>query len=41
MTFYIKDRDGTDKVLVIDDSNRGEAHDSWLIAWEKQQADNS
>jgi hypothetical protein len=38
-TFIILDRDGTDKFLVVDDSNRAEAYDSWRLAWEKQQKD--
>jgi hypothetical protein len=37
ITFYIQDRDGSDKVLVVDESNRGEAYDGWRQAWEKQQ----
>jgi len=40
-TFLIKDRDGIDKVLVVDESNYAEAYDSWRLAWEKQQEDNS
>lgn len=36
LTFLIKDRDGTDKTLVVDDSNRAEAMDSWRLAWEQQ-----
>ena len=39
ITFYIKDRDGVDKVLVVDESNRDEAYDSWRSAWEKQQSE--
>lgn len=35
-TFLIHDRDGSDKVLVVDEENRGEATDSWLQAWERQ-----
>lgn len=38
ITFYVFDRDGIDKVLVVDDANRGEVSDSWMAAWEKQQA---
>jgi hypothetical protein len=38
VTFLIKDRDGVDKELVVDESNRGLAHDSWQQAWEEQQA---
>ena len=37
LTFFILDRDGVDKVLVIDESNRSDAIDSWRLAWEKQQ----
>ncbi len=37
ITFCIKDRDGLDKVMVVDDTNRDEAYDSWQQAWEKQQ----
>ena len=38
LTFFIKDRDGTDKELIVNAENRAEAYDSWRIAWEKQQA---
>jgi hypothetical protein len=34
----IKDRDGSDKVLVVDEENRGLAYDSWRLAWEQQQS---
>jgi hypothetical protein len=37
ITFFIMDRDGVDKTLVVDESNRAEAYDSWLLAWEEQQ----
>jgi hypothetical protein len=37
ITFHIKDRDGSDKILIVDETNRGEAYDSWQLAWEKQQ----
>ena len=37
-TFYIKDRDDTSKVLVVNQDNWAEAYDSWLLAWERQQA---
>ena len=40
-TFLILDRDGIDKVLVVDETNRLEAYDSWRQAWEKQQSSNS
>ena len=36
-TFLIMDRDGTDKVLVVDESNYAEAYDNWQLAWERQQ----
>ena len=36
-TFVIKDKDGVDKVLVVDQQNWADAHDSWFLAWEKQQ----
>jgi len=38
ITFFIKDRDEVDKILVVDEDNRADAYDSWLLAWEKQQA---
>lgn len=38
VTFFILDKDGTDKELVVDEENRAEAYDSWRLAWEKQQA---
>ena len=37
ITFYIKDRDGEDKVLVVNEKNWPEAYDSWQDLWEKQQ----
>lgn len=37
-TFFILDRDGLDKVLIVDENNWAEAYDSWQIAWEKQQS---
>jgi hypothetical protein len=36
-TFLIKDRDGIDKLLVVDDSNWADAYDSWQLVWEQQQ----
>ena len=38
ITFQIKDRDSSTKVLVVDQNNWTEAYDSWLQAWERQQA---
>jgi len=38
-TFYIRGRDGVDRVLVVDEDNRAEAYDGWQLAWERQQAD--
>lgn len=40
LTFFILDRDGVDKTLVVDESNRAEAVESWRLAWEQQQASN-
>ncbi len=33
-TFVIKDRDGVDKVLVVDENNWADIHDSWMTIWE-------
>ena len=41
ITFLIMDRDGTDKTLTVDESNRAEAYDSWRLAWEIQQTERS
>jgi hypothetical protein len=38
LTFLILDRDGIDKTLIVDKNNQPEAYDSWLQAWEAQQA---
>ena len=32
IVFFIKDRDGQDKELVVNDENRAEASDSWQRA---------
>ncbi len=37
ITFCIKDRDGLDKVLVVDQANRAEVYDFWHEVLEKQQ----
>jgi hypothetical protein len=37
ITFCIKDRDGSDKTLLVTDKNRDQVHDSWLKAWEEQE----
>jgi hypothetical protein len=37
-TFIIKDRDGINKQLLVDDHNWAEAYDSWQLAWEAQQS---
>ena len=37
-TFFIKDRDGVDKTLVVDESNRDLAYDSWIQAYEEQES---
>jgi hypothetical protein len=36
ITFFILDRDGMDKTLVVDERNRAEAYDSWRQVWEQQ-----
>ncbi len=36
ITFFVLDRDGIDKTLVINDENRAEAYDSWRQVWEQQ-----
>jgi hypothetical protein len=38
LTFLILDRDGIDKTLVVDRNNQADAYDSWMQAWEKQEA---
>ena len=38
VTFLIKDRDGVDKTLVVDETNRALAYDSWIQAWEEQES---
>jgi hypothetical protein len=35
-TFFILDRDGINKTLIVDESNQELAYDSWLLAWEEQ-----
>jgi hypothetical protein len=37
VTFFILDKDGSDKTLVVDEENRAVAYDSWRQAWEEQQ----
>jgi hypothetical protein len=36
-TFVIKDKDGKEKVLVVNEENLAEAYDSWILAWEKER----
>ncbi|MEK6256664.1 MAG: hypothetical protein N2C13_05020 [Chloroflexota bacterium] len=36
ITFYIKDRDGEDKVLYVNADNWPDAYDSWFLMYEKQ-----
>ncbi|HUF40272.1 MAG TPA: hypothetical protein VMN57_17245 [Anaerolineales bacterium] len=38
IVFYIRDRDGSEKELVVDDGNLAEAIDSWMKAYADQQA---
>lgn len=37
ITFFIKDRDESSKVLVVNDDNWATAYDSWRLAWEQQE----
>jgi hypothetical protein len=39
-TFFIKDHDGQDKILVVTPDNWAEAYDSWVQAWQRQQREN-
>lgn len=38
LRFFITDRDGQDKTLVVTEENRGDVYNSWREYWEKQQA---
>jgi hypothetical protein len=35
-TFYIKDRDGVDKILVVDENNWQDVYEGWILDWEKE-----
>jgi hypothetical protein len=37
VTFFILDKDGSDKELVVNKDNWAVAYDSWRQAWEQQQ----
>lgn len=37
-TFYIKDRDNSSKVLVVNEENWDRAYDSWIEVWKAQKA---
>jgi hypothetical protein len=37
LSFFITDRDGSQKALVVTDENRADVYNSWRIAWEKQE----
>ncbi len=39
VTFFIKDRDGTEKQLDVNQENWPDAYDSWLHLYETQQVD--
>ena len=41
ITFYIHDRNGTDKELYVNDENLPDAYNSWLLLWTEQQAHKS
>ena len=38
LTVEIIDRDGTEKTLVVTDENWGAIFDSWMLAWQEEQA---
>jgi hypothetical protein len=38
ITFFIKDRDGSNKVLHVNQENWPEAYNSWMLLYQKQQA---
>ena len=40
LTFHIRERDDTEKELIIDDSNIATAIDSWIRAYNEQQEKN-
>jgi hypothetical protein len=35
--FHIKDRDGVDKVFVVDENNWADVQDTWMLTFEKEQ----
>lgn len=37
-TFYVLDRDGTFKTLVVDQDNWADFYDSWQLSYERQAA---
>jgi hypothetical protein len=39
ITFFMKDRDGQDKVLDVNQENWPDAYQSWMQLYEKQQAE--
>ncbi len=40
IVFYIRDRDGKEKQLIVNDENLSEAMDSWIRAYAAQTGDN-
>ena len=36
ITFFIKDRDGSDKTLIVDKENWPDAYESWLDLYDKE-----
>ncbi len=40
IVFYIRDRDGSHKELIVDDSNLALAIDSWIKAYARQHPEN-
>lgn len=41
ITFYIRDRDGSEKQLTVTDSNLATAIDSWMQAYREQHPENN
>ncbi|TAK13378.1 MAG: hypothetical protein EPO32_05540 [Anaerolineae bacterium] len=39
ITIYMTDRDGSQKTLILDKASFPDAYDSWMLFYEKQQAD--
>ena len=40
ITFFIRDRDGKEKELIVNQGNLADVMDSWIKAYEKQKGEN-